>query len=324
MDKKTFDEIEQQLLERGKNTKWESSIQIIRANKDLAVMDFIRCIPEFTGKNSLDYFAGIGIIQMSEAEKQFLEEKKKYLQNAFAVFDYSQMRNRSFYIDNDCKNQKNIISELLHSIGATVKRSFSNKVDYYVTSKKSIPLKAPIADTELQLAIDSFSERVKAFFVNVFDMIEQIQKWRVENETFEEKVERAKALINKIIKKLDVHLYDYGCNPIATGLSEFSCIFKDNIDDAIKFDELSGEPRIADILYALQKRGNYEIEGLCGLDVIVKTLVACDLFINPCAAYIELARDKWEYRGDYSSKYRIGFTYPELVIIKNRYNEYSM
>lgn len=35
MDKKTFDEIEQQLLERGKNTKWESSIQIIRANKDL-------------------------------------------------------------------------------------------------------------------------------------------------------------------------------------------------------------------------------------------------------------------------------------------------
>ena len=312
-----------ELKNRASMVEFNTIPQIAMKNKDLPVLAFVKKIPEFTGEPAKEYLQHEGILKLSEFEKReknrIETEKNCYLQNAFFDIQIDKISGTGFFMLDESREKKKELSEILHMHGAVLKKTISDQVDYFVTSKKKIPT-MPEGDDDLAKAIELFQKRQKPIFINGDRLIVSNNEWQNmvwENETICQKIERATKMNNEIYGKIEKSVPDdfdtFSCR--ATGMSSLTISQRNpDVKSALMFNEASGKPDISHSLRETLKRGgSYCLEGLIGLDYIVKLLVACHVFIGPTSADIELVQySRWT--GEWGD--RISFSFPEAVVKK--------
>ena len=331
MTKSEFESVMSELRKRSENEKCDTLSHLVVMFKDIPILKLTKCIPEYTGMTAKQYLIQENILKENKIAQKginglFQENGGTILQNAFCDIKLSDIQKKTFFILSSNTSVIKDATRILHKHGAVIKKKIGNEVEFFITSRTNIPRDAG-NNGDLAKAIDIFIDRGKPVFVNVQTLIGLEQKYIDEknaNETFDDKVDRAQKMMKETISKVKLALDDTYVEVVVHGYSSFHCQKNKSIEEALKFNMAAGGPDISANLLDIQK-GVDVLDGLTGLDRIVKLLVTCYIFVDSSTyAEVELARDKWEYRGEYNMGYRIAFTFPDIKIYKKRYKKSEM
>ncbi len=245
-------------------------------------------------------------------------------------------------------DEKAKIKDILIRNGAEIKRALSKNVDYYIVSNKVI---CDLNNTSASLlpAVDQNKKTGRPIIIDgdlILSKEDAFVRNLLSSLNEDDKLNYALSLYKKCVEKVENKLNDgYYNHPICSGMSYIRLpnnhATSNDINNADAFLEIVAGENVAwgnkqkvFEMYKSQYKGvieekHYYYDGAVGILAPIALSVACFVYGSPdCKVYIEWTRDKWEYRGDYSSSFRYAFTVspscPEGYIFKEPYEKYDM
>ena len=253
--------------------------------------------------------------------------------------NFDGFKGKGFILADDCSSdEKTILKSILKRYGASIKKAFSNNVDYFISSCSNMK-KMKTIPNDMQQAIEQYESTGKPLLINsgaLLNKASELVSDKINSMTKEERFNYAISLYKDCTKKIDKLMDDgYYNDPICSEDSRICSQLMEGaqIADASDFlRKVAGNDDAYKRYYSLYEKA-FETRGcslgeLCGTDFAIALCVACFVYGSPdCDVFVEWVRDKWELRGDYSSSFRYAFTisslYPEGDIYKIKYRKYS-
>lgn len=290
------------------------------------VFDSVESVMKAVPETDADVFEFYVKITYRESVQEYLKECGVIYNNQYYVYlDLNSLPKKGCLIDIDYETTKTKLRAVLKKYGTSTKRTYSKNVDYVITDRTVSD--ATTEKTEfVSAAIEHTNKTGKAQLV-LADLIFEKEKIallkRFESATPQEKLKQAIELYDLCVEKVEKAINDGTYNePICSQDSEIYGVLHKNvkIEDAFEFFDAVAKrnstwenPLETAKTYKKMYRSIYTkrgcaLDGICGVECPIALCVANFVYGSPFnTAEFELARDKWEYRGDYRGSYCFKF-----------------
>jgi len=338
-------------LEKGLNEIERRAFYMCTGIKDIA-------IPETVEKINEDAFEGCTNIQIHTADaamgSRLAASTKEYSQ----ITDLSAMKIRPdmrafekkrFLIDECYTETEKAVSAVIKQHSGVIQKAFSETTDYFVVDFRTMKKPSHTLSTAVSEAHKSFELTGKPNILVVSDIMTCQKAFvlsRFQSFCEEEKIAHGVQLYKKAYSELNTALsksktYNY---PIVAAMSAFDDS-DHRADDSALISQfvgrLSKEAGFANKMskelihaYISSLKGNKQsskscdIEGTIGFEIPLAVAVGYSALYSPLAEVsFTLARDKWEYRGDYNMGkqicWRISPVYAQGNVYRNSAPVYS-
>ena len=283
-------------------------------------------IPESVQKLSEKAFRGCVKLPKIKLKKRKKSTEKNpdnqfiNLKPFIADVDITMYKDKVFYVESEECIPNTVF--LIKKWGGKLTNEVTESTDFFVTMGSLLRRKISSIDDNMKKFIEKFEIDKVPFLLSYETVFEQNLAYWVslfKKESKEEKMQRAFSLFEKSIKDLRAKMekskkfndpiikspnlkFDIDKNIDVDSVNEFfellySSFYEkyDLPEDFIKFCKYHTEQILAG--------KKYELDGVVGVEVPVAVGVVIFCFFEPSAQIsFEIIRDKWEYRGDYSSK----------------------
>jgi hypothetical protein len=228
-----------------------------------------------------------------------------------------EFKGKGFLLGDDCSDtEKTMLRSVLKRYGASVKRSFSKNVDYFVTSYKNLS-RVKNMSAELEQAVKQNESTGKPVIINPDTILDKERKLvanYIASMSKEDKFEYALSLYDICKDKVDkMAMNDDFIHPFCSDRSVIRAQLREGAQVSDASDFLHEVAEDYDRYYSLYEKA-FEPKGcslyeLYGTDFAIALSVAAFVFgSTDSQIYVEWYRNKWELRGDFEAPFLMAFT----------------